>query len=88
MVLRLRITSVELSERDFRDVEKSLAELPDGSTIEWIMKKQAGARRLSRPGGRRFGRWTDDREVGALGSVLYARARFDVEVEDGRSSYH
>ena len=38
MVLRLRITAVELGERDFRDVEKSLAELPESSTIEWVVE--------------------------------------------------
>ena len=32
--LLLHITSVELSERDFRDIEKTRVELPGGNRIE------------------------------------------------------
>jgi hypothetical protein len=38
MALLLRITSVELGERDFRNVEKTLAALPDGSCMERFVK--------------------------------------------------
>jgi hypothetical protein len=34
MALLLHITSVELSERDFRDIEKTLVELPAGNRVE------------------------------------------------------
>ena len=79
MALLLRITSVELGERDFRDVEKKLVALPDGSGMERFVKCRAGARRLNRPNGRSRGRWTDDHEAGALDSVLDAHAQFDAE---------
>jgi hypothetical protein len=42
MVLLLHITSVELGERDFRDVERTLVDLPGGSCIEWIVEWRAG----------------------------------------------
>ena len=88
MVLLLHITSVELGERDFRDVERTLVDLPGGSCIEWIVEWRAGAHRMNRRVSRRLGRWTDDPEVGASGSVLDAHARFDPEVEDGRPLCH
>jgi len=45
MVLLLHITSVELGERDFRDVERTLVDLPGGSGIEWIVEWRAGLTR-------------------------------------------
>ena len=78
------MTSVEFGERDFRDVEKALVDLPGGSCIEWALDWRANAPRLNRPGGRGFRRWTGDREVGTSGLVLDAQARFDREVEGGR----
>ena len=42
MVLLLHITSVELGERDFRDVEKTLVDLPGGSCFEWTVEWRAG----------------------------------------------
>jgi len=42
MVLQLHITSVELGERDFRDVERTLVDLPGGSCVERIVEWRAG----------------------------------------------
>ena len=76
--VRLRITSVELSERDFRlgleKTRRTASRQLHRVVVEW----RAVAHRWNRSGDRCFGRWTGDLSVGAPNPVRGAHARFDV----------